>query len=126
MDIGTKLRIAREEKRFSQNEVAEILGISQKTLSNIESGKSSLTINHLVIFCDIFKLNVLDLLQLADYDKMLNPIKKEQNPKPNELIQMQQKLIIEKDLRIKLLEEFNSQLMTTLNNGWRNLGSTSY
>ncbi|TXE06434.1 helix-turn-helix domain-containing protein [Algoriphagus aquimarinus] len=37
MKIGHQLKKARESKRLSQHEVGELLGISQKTLSNIES-----------------------------------------------------------------------------------------
>ena len=39
MELGARLKKARESKRFSQYEVSHLLGVSQKTLSNIESGK---------------------------------------------------------------------------------------
>jgi len=38
MDIGTKIRKLRENKKMSQNELALQLGISQTTLHNIETG----------------------------------------------------------------------------------------
>jgi transcriptional regulator with XRE-family HTH domain len=38
MDIGTKIRKLREDKKMSQNELALQLGISQTTLHNIETG----------------------------------------------------------------------------------------
>ena len=38
MDIGTKIRKLREDKKMSQNELALELGISQTTLHNIETG----------------------------------------------------------------------------------------
>lgn len=47
MKIGHKLKKARESKRLSQHEVAEVLGISQKTISNIESNKSQPTVAQL-------------------------------------------------------------------------------
>ena len=40
MQIGSKLKRIRENKRMSQQEIAEFLDISQKTYSNIESDKS--------------------------------------------------------------------------------------
>ena len=38
MKIGTKIKVLRESKKISQPELAFKLGISQSTLSNIESG----------------------------------------------------------------------------------------
>lgn len=62
MEIGHHLKKARESKRLSQHEVAEILGVSQKTLSNIESNKSQPTIAQLALMGDTYELDVLKLL----------------------------------------------------------------
>jgi len=35
MELGARLKKARESKRFSQYEVSHLLGVSQKTLSNM-------------------------------------------------------------------------------------------
>jgi len=40
MDIGTKIKKLRDENHLSQSELAFQLGISQRTLHNIESGNS--------------------------------------------------------------------------------------
>lgn len=40
MGVGIKIKRLREEKKISQPELAELLGISQSTLSNIESEAS--------------------------------------------------------------------------------------
>lgn len=40
MGIGIKIKRLREDKKISQPELAELLGISQSTLSNIESEAS--------------------------------------------------------------------------------------
>lgn len=40
MGVGIKIKRLREERRISQPELAELLGISQSTLSNIESEAS--------------------------------------------------------------------------------------
>jgi len=40
MGVGIKIKRLREERKFSQPELAELLGISQSTLSNIESEAS--------------------------------------------------------------------------------------
>lgn len=62
MEIGHHLKKARESKRMSQNEVAELLDISQKTLSNIESGKSKPSIVQIAKIGEIYELDILGLL----------------------------------------------------------------
>jgi transcriptional regulator with XRE-family HTH domain len=62
MNIGSKLKKARESKRFSQQEVAELLHISQKTLSNIESDKSTPSIEQLSKMGELYEVNVLEML----------------------------------------------------------------
>jgi transcriptional regulator with XRE-family HTH domain len=62
MELGARLKKARESKRLSQNEVSHLLGVSQKTLSNIESGKSIPNIFHLAKMSEIYKLDLLEFL----------------------------------------------------------------
>lgn len=62
MKIGAQLKKAREEKKFSQQEIAHLLNISQKTLSNIESDKSNPTIEQLSKLSEIYELDILELL----------------------------------------------------------------
>ena len=38
-DIGSKIKAARLEKKLTQEQVAEILGVSRQTISNRESKK---------------------------------------------------------------------------------------
>lgn len=37
-DLGTKMRIARKERKLTQAQLAEMVGISRKTLGQIETG----------------------------------------------------------------------------------------
>ncbi|MEB2774736.1 helix-turn-helix transcriptional regulator [Algoriphagus sp. D3-2-R+10] len=62
MKIGHQLKKARESKRLSQHEVSDLLGISQKTLSNIESGKTQPSVIHLAKMGDIYEMDILKLL----------------------------------------------------------------
>ena len=39
-DIGSKIKAARIEKKLTQEQVAELLGVSRQTISNWENGKS--------------------------------------------------------------------------------------
>lgn len=81
MKIGHKLKKARESKRLSQNEVSELLGVSQKTLSNIESGKTQPSVIQLAKMKEIYELDILRLLSesgihLSDSEIAFNPRKK--------------------------------------------------
>ena len=62
MELGHHLKRAREFKRMSQQEVAESLGISQKTLSNIESGKAQPSVMQLAEMGKIYGVDMLTLL----------------------------------------------------------------
>ncbi len=62
MELGHHLKRARESKRMSQHEVAELLGIAQKTLSNMESGKTQPSVIQLAKMGEIYGLDVLKLL----------------------------------------------------------------
>jgi len=62
MELGARLKKARESKRLSQYEVSHLLGVSQKTLSNIESGKSIPNIFHLAKMGEVYELDLLEFL----------------------------------------------------------------
>ena len=54
MKIGSHLKRAREAKRLSQQEVADRLSISQRTLSNMESDKSKPTVSQLAKMGELY------------------------------------------------------------------------
>jgi transcriptional regulator with XRE-family HTH domain len=58
MEIGHHLKKARESKRMSQQEVAELLGISQKSLSNMESNKTQPSIVQIAEMGKIYDLEM--------------------------------------------------------------------
>lgn len=45
--VGLKVREFREKKGFSQDVLAEIMGVSRSTISKIENGKFSFSIDYL-------------------------------------------------------------------------------
>jgi len=53
--IDQKIKLIRTEKDFSQDKMAEVLGISKKTLVQIEKGRSSLGWTGSVALCAIFQ-----------------------------------------------------------------------
>lgn len=120
MKIGAQLKKAREDKRFSQQEIAHLLNISQKTLSNMESDKSIPTIKQLSTLSDIYDLNILDFL--SEQGITFNQHNQEgenngivQNYNHSEkLIEQLEKRIEEKDDLIKVLKEETNRLKNLL------------
>ncbi|WP_432665595.1 helix-turn-helix domain-containing protein [Wukongibacter baidiensis] len=53
--IDSKFKLIRNEKGFTQDKMAEIVGISKKTLVQIEKGRSSLGWTGAVAVCSIFR-----------------------------------------------------------------------
>lgn len=60
--IGDKLRKLRVNKGYSQECMAETLQISQKTYSNMENDKSSISIENLKKIAEEFNVDLLELL----------------------------------------------------------------
>lgn len=48
--LGEKIRIIREQRGYSQEKLAELMSINRSTISKIENGKFSITVDYLVRF----------------------------------------------------------------------------
>lgn len=109
MDISGNLRKARENRRWSQKEAADYLSISQKTLSNFESGVSSPSIRQLAMLANLYEVPILNLL--AQHEPSSKETVQKQSGtnspgNPYETINvLYENIIREKDLRIRNLEE---------------------
>lgn len=60
--IGREIRSVREAKGYSQEYLAEMLDISQSSYANMESGKSTLSVDRLIRVCDILQIDIHRLL----------------------------------------------------------------
>ena len=56
--IGKQLKDLRVSRGWKQKDVAERVGISRPAMSNIESGKRSLTLRTLQRFCEVFSVDI--------------------------------------------------------------------
>ena len=65
-EIGTRIRIMRLKLAVSQTECASKLGISQTHLSNIEHGRSGITLQMLCRVCDILQVSLDYLVRGAE------------------------------------------------------------
>jgi transcriptional regulator with XRE-family HTH domain len=50
LKLGDKIRIVREQRGYSQEQLAELMKINRSTISKIENGKFSITVDYLVRF----------------------------------------------------------------------------
>ncbi|OMF81577.1 helix-turn-helix domain-containing protein [Paenibacillus glucanolyticus] len=66
-DIGQKIKNLRKLNSFNQVEFAKIIGISQGTLSDIESGKSNPSIDTLISLHEKFDVNLNWLIKGQHY-----------------------------------------------------------
>lgn len=63
--IGKDIRSVREAKGYSQEYMAEMLDMAQSSYANLESGKSSMSVDRLLHICDILHMDVHGLLDRA-------------------------------------------------------------
>jgi transcriptional regulator with XRE-family HTH domain len=67
LTVGDSVRIARELQDFSQNDLAEITGIPQSTISGIENGKINLGVERAKVLAKALKVHPSVLL-FPDWD----------------------------------------------------------
>jgi len=77
-NIGEQIKTARERARLSQGALAKKAGIAQSTLSYIEKGEKSPTMDTVVAICEGLSISVLELLIIGEPES--NPAKLKNNP----------------------------------------------
>lgn len=50
LKLGDKIRRVREQRGYSQDQLADMMDINRSTISKIENGKFSITVDYLVRF----------------------------------------------------------------------------
>lgn len=66
MSVNEKIRLIRENKGLTQEQVAEKLGISPTTYGDIERGDNDPKLSKLQKIADIFEIPLSDLIDLSD------------------------------------------------------------
>ena len=69
--VGIKIKILRLRKGLRQNDVAKELDISQAHLSNIEGGRSAVTLENLFKLQEIFQCTMAEFFSEIDEEVML-------------------------------------------------------
>lgn len=115
MDVGENIRKIRDLKGFSQQALAESIGISQKQLSRIETNQISPTLEILEKICEALNISLKALLQFKD-EIVFNNINENHgggefiaynNTDVKQIENLYKQLLAEKDKIIALLEQKN-------------------
>ena len=70
MNIGEKIRNAREDMDISQSEIAKLIPMNQSNYSKIERGVQEPSMEQLRRICQILKLDPKYLLDLGEYESI--------------------------------------------------------
>jgi len=108
MIAAQHLKDLRLEKNYSQEAIALELGISQKTYSNIENGKTKIYLRQLYLLAEVYDMNVIDLAKglFQVDDAIVAEIRQEHKELTNEEIYNG----INSNLQIELLESYKERL----------------
>ncbi len=113
MALGEKLKQARLNKSYTQDFMADMLNISQKTYSNFENNKTTPDFSQIEQIAKILEVSVLDFLTDDKLAFNYNNIHGGNNGFV--LNNLPEKLIEQYELRIQRIEEENQYLKTLLN-----------
>jgi transcriptional regulator with XRE-family HTH domain len=110
VELGKKLRTLRAEKGYTQEKIADMLGIPQATYSNLENNKGKVDLKLLEKVANVFEIDMVELLKTES----LIFYNQENSGGQNGLIinQLSEKLIEQYEERIKELKEIIALLKT--------------
>ncbi|MCU0329035.1 MAG: helix-turn-helix domain-containing protein [Chitinophagales bacterium] len=60
-----KIKQVREEKKFSQEQVAQVLKMDRTTYNKLELGKTELTLNTLEAIVKVLEINIDEVLEIS-------------------------------------------------------------
>lgn len=81
MEIGSRLKFARQNAKYTQEQAATELNVSRQTVSNWENNKTYPELSHVIQMSDMYKLSLDTLLrENADYISYIN-----ESTKPNKI-----------------------------------------
>ena len=82
MDIGKRIKSLREAKGLTVNRLANMSGISQSFLRDVELGNKNPTVETLSYFCEALNISLTDFFNEADSE--INPYLKTSIKKLND------------------------------------------
>lgn len=107
--VGRKLKSLRKDKGLSQEQVADLVHISQSSYARIENGNSNSWALHIDSFCDLFGITPEELLKQDTI--IVNQIEHQEGGSNAYIInQLSDKLIEQYEMRIKEKDALIEQL----------------
>ena len=86
MDVGARIKQLREKNKFSQNDLADIAGISQTHLRRVELGEADITVGHLQLVCDALGISLKDFFNISNEQEELSSAISNLTPKQRNLL----------------------------------------
>ncbi|QTE22377.1 helix-turn-helix domain-containing protein [Polaribacter cellanae] len=102
--IAKKLKDFRKEKKWSQEVVAEHLGISQSTYARIEKGLCNTWLLHLKDICSLYQLELNTFLNINSQENSIQK-KRQKRLTIKKLVSHYELRLQEKDIYISSLEK---------------------
>lgn len=65
-EVGARLRLLREERRISQEEIAFAAEVTQASISNYENGRNEIPLSVLLSVCDFLGVPLSEMLPMAN------------------------------------------------------------
>ena len=69
MPLSEKIKTCRQELQYTQQEVAEILGVSKRSVAYYESGQRCPSLEHIAKIARLFHVSVVYLIYDANTDR---------------------------------------------------------
>ncbi|MFD2871190.1 helix-turn-helix domain-containing protein [Mucilaginibacter ximonensis] len=97
--IGQNIRTLRHQRGWSQEDVANRLGISIPAFSKIETGVTDINLSRLEQIADIYEIDVVQIIALESEDVEQTPsnlimLQKKLTDRESEIVNLQRKVIL--------------------------------
>ncbi len=86
--LGERIRMLRMTKNFTQEQVADHLGISRQRYIRIEKGFSNITLDCLTKVALLFEVSVVDITKVLDENPVIEYRQGEQNQSSEKIFEM--------------------------------------
>ena len=63
MTIGKQIKRYREQAGLTQEQLAEVVGVTQENISQMENDKLGITVDKLRLICDALDVTITDILE---------------------------------------------------------------
>ena len=74
MDVGKRIIELREKRGISTNKLANLAGITQSYLRNIEIGKTNPTVEMLEYICEALNISIWDFFEVNETNELTTAI----------------------------------------------------